>query len=92
MIDKKSTIKFGSGDILITPLAKTDLSKGCIVLQNQEPHAIGEHLKGFHEGEDDTVISFSNIESLEVLIERLELLKSMMSGENTNYTTIEYEY
>lgn len=42
MIEGKAIARFGTGDILITPMVKTDFSGGFIVLQNKGTHIIGE--------------------------------------------------
>ena len=81
MIEGKAVARFGTGDILITPMVKTDFSGGFIVLQNKGTHTVGEQTQSFEPGDDDTVLSFDTVESLEVLIERLQKLKDMMSGD-----------
>ncbi len=91
MIKGKAVVKFGTGDILITPMVKTDFSGGFIVLQNKGTHTVGEQTQSFEPGDDDTVLSFDTAESLEVLIERLQKLKDMMSGDARDcYKEIEY--
>ncbi len=91
MIEGKAIAKFGAGDILITPMVKTDFSGGFIVLQNKGTHTVGEQTQSFEPGDDDTVLSFDTAESLEVLIERLQKLKDMMSGDARDcYKEIEY--
>lgn len=91
MIEGKAVAKFGTGDILITPMVKTDFSGGFIVLQNKGAHIVGEQTQNFEPGDDDTVFSFDTVESLEVLIERLQKLKDMMSGDTKDcYKEIEY--
>lgn len=91
MIDGKAVVKFGAGDILITPMVKTDFSGGFIVLQNEGTHVVGEQTQSFEPGDDDTVLSFDTVESLEVLIDRLQRLKDMMSGDTGDcYKEIEY--
>ena len=47
MIDGKAVVKFGTGDILITPMVKTDFSGGFIVLQNKGTHVVGEQTQNF---------------------------------------------
>lgn len=83
MIKGKCEIEFGNGDVLITPIVKEDFSKGIIELQNKGTHAIGEYSKAedFKKEDDDSILSFTKIESIDVLIERLQKLKSMMNGE-----------
>ena len=91
MIEGKAVVKFGAGDILITPMVKTDFSGGFIVLQNEGTHVVGEQTQNFVPGDDDTVLLFDTVESLEVLIERLQKLKGMMSGDTGDcYKEIEY--
>lgn len=95
MIEGKSKINFGTGDILITPMTKEDLSKGCLILQNKGTHTIGEYTStdSFAKDESDTLITFSKIESIDVLIERLEKLKDMMNGNLDDCRTgVEYEF
>lgn len=93
MIEGKAIAKFGTGDILITPMVKTDFSGGFIVLQNKGTHTVGERMQNFEPGDEDTILSFDTVESLEVLIERLQKLKDMMSGDTSDcYKEIEYGY
>lgn len=92
MIEGKAVAKFGAGDILITPMVKTDFSGGFIVLQNKGTHIVGEQTQSFGPGDDDTVLLFDTVESLEVLIERLQKLKDMMDGDISDcYKEIEYD-
>lgn len=91
MIEGKAIARFGAGDILITPMVKTDFSGGFLVLQNKGTHVVGEQTQNFEPGDNDTVLSFDTVESLEVLIERLQKLKDMMSGDASDcYKEIEY--
>lgn len=95
MIKGKSKVEFGTGDILITPLVKEDLTKGCLVLQNKGNRVIGEYspTKDFEKSESDTLITFTKTESIDVLIERLEKLKLMMNGDVEECRTgFEYEF
>lgn len=95
MITGKAKVEFGTGDVLITPMVKQDLSKGCIVLQNKGTHVIGEYssAENFKMEESDTLITFSKTESIDVLIERLQKLRSMMNGElNDCALSEQYEY
>ena len=93
MITGKAKVEFGTGDILITPMLKEDKSKGCVVLQNKGTHTVGEYTpaKDFVGECDDTVISFTKIESLDAFIERLQKLRSMMCGELDD-CTLDCEY
>lgn len=93
MIEGKAIARFGSGDILVTPLVKKDSSNGCLVLQNQSAHMIGEYERNFGKDWNDTILSFDNIESLNVVIERLEKLRDMMNGDRSDcYKEIEYDF
>lgn len=95
MIEGKAKVNFGTGDILITPLVKEDFSNGCIVLQNKGTHTIGEFTStdNFQKEETDTLITFTKIESIDVLIERLQKLKDMMNGNVDDCRAgFEYEY
>ena len=93
MIEGKAVVKFGTGDVLITPLVKEDFSSGCVVLQNKGTHVVGEYSQNFEKSEDDTILSFSSVESLDVFIDRLERLKLMMSGDLKGcLSPIEYDY
>lgn len=94
MIIGKAKCEFGTGDILITPMCKTDYSKGAICLQNKGTHTIGEYSSSddFCKEADDTLLTFSKTESIDVLIERLEYLKRMMSGEGDDIKVYEYDY
>lgn len=57
MIQGKAIARFGNGDILVTPLVKKDSSNGCLVLQNQSAHAIGEYERNFGQDWNDTVFA-----------------------------------
>jgi len=93
MIEGKAIARFGSGDILVTPLVKKGSSNGCLVLQNQSAHMIGEYERNFGQDWNDTVLSFDNTESLDVVIERLEKLRDMMNGDRSDcYAEIDYNF
>lgn len=81
MIEGRAIANFGTGDILVTPLVREDFRKGYVVLQNHEPHEIGEYSNRFENNIENTVLCFSNTESLDVVIERLTKLKCMMQGD-----------
>jgi hypothetical protein len=81
MVKGKAVAIFGTGDIAVTHLVSADYTKGFIVLQNQETQKIGTHSNNFeNKPATDTVLCFSNIESLEVVIDSLTKLKDMMQG------------
>ena len=94
MINGKAKCEFGTGDILITPMCKCDLSKGAICLQNKGTHTIGGYsgTDDFCREGDDTLLTFTKIESIDVLIESLEYLKGMMLGEIKDVKIYEYDY
>lgn len=83
MIEGKSKLIFGTGDIMMTPvLNKIDNEKtGWLVFENNfEGHKIGEYTgqnSEFKIAGKDVLMVFNKIESLEVVLERLNLLKSM---------------
>lgn len=79
MIIGKSKIEFGSGDICIL----SDLVNGIGVLSlaNAYPHIIGERTERTINKDDCEVnIRFTKVESLDVVIEELTCVKSMMTG------------
>lgn len=80
MVEGKAIVKFGAGDILVTPLILDDFSMGFINLQNQEAKPVGSYTTEFEPDKDDTVLCFPSIESLDVVIERLNCLRDMMQG------------
>lgn len=94
MIEGKAVARFGTGDILMTSLCKENREKCCVVLHNQEPREIGEEVNtdGFRIEEDDTLLVFSSIKSIDVLIDKLFEAKFMMKGTFKTDKTIEEEY
>lgn len=94
MVIGQAKCEFGNGNILITPLCKTDFSKGAICLQNKGTGEVGEFLStdDFQCEIEDTILTFSNTESIDVLIDRLEHLKLMMLGMVNYKKTFEYNY
>ena len=82
MIKGKAEIAFGTGDIRTTTLLHDN--NGVYVLDNQEPHKIGESIpvsddytiKG-----KEVMITFSRVESIDVVIEDLQHIKKLMLGE-----------
>lgn len=85
MIKGKAIAKFGSGSILITPVLHT-FEKGtknvAIVLQSKDARKVGERVSSdyFKREEDDTVLFFTNSESIDVVIDSLKLAKEMLNG------------
>ena len=79
MIKGKAEIVFGMGDIRISPILHE--GNGICVLDNQKPHKIGEIVPTedvFTIRDKDVMITFSNVESLDVVIDRLMELKRLM--------------
>lgn len=85
MITKQGILKIGTGDILITPLVRIS-GKGVLIFQNQEEGEVGrkKSSKHFKRKDDDTLMYFTDTRSIDVIIERLEKLKSMMKGDYTD--------
>jgi hypothetical protein len=86
--DKNKEIHFGTGDIKISSgWVKDDESIGVLVLrQHQEPKVIGhleEHLphEEVEEGQAPVRMTFTKVESVDVLIERLEKVKEYMTND-----------
>lgn len=89
MIEGKSKLTFGTGDIMITPVVhREDIEDekpdyGMLCLETCERREIGS----FEGGDPDysilgseVLMVFNKIESVDVMIERLQMLKKMMSG------------
>lgn len=79
MIKGKAEIKFGTGDIRTTSLISENI--GIYVLENSEPHEIGDT----HPVEDSftingkpVMITFSKVESIDVVIQDLLDIKQIM--------------
>ena len=82
---------FGYGKILMTPEFQPSINEGRLNLQEGKGTGIvGEHTdsSGFKRTENDVVLCFANIESLDALIERLQTTRRMMIGTEKNL--IEY--
>lgn len=89
MIEGKSKLTFGTGDIMITPVVHREDTKdekpdyGMLCLETCECHEIGVFEGGNPEYSilsSDVLMVFNKIESVDVMIERLQMLKKMMSG------------
>lgn len=88
-------IEFGYGKALITPIMREDKTKGAIVLQpNRGAGTVGEETSTeyFSETSNDILLTFANIESIDVLIRRLEQLKRMMNGQEENLKESNFEF
>jgi hypothetical protein len=78
-------VQFGAGDILIGSGMMGDYEQGLVTLVQQEPKPIGTYVKHenpFVEMEAIPVsLIFQKVESLDVLIERLQKTRKYMTGE-----------
>ncbi len=94
MIEGKAVARFGTGDILMTSLCNENREKCCVVLRNQDAKEIGEEVstEGFHIRKDDTLFVFTNIKSIDVLIDKLFEVKLMMKGTFKTERRIMEEY
>ena len=94
VIEGKAIAKFGSGDILLTALCKEDREKCCVVMQNKGTHKIGDKVStdNFKREDDDTLLVFTDIKSIDVLIDKLFEAKLMMKGSFIPNRTIECDY
>ena len=80
-------IHFGTGDIKVSSgWSKNDNSIGVLVLRQQEPQPIGGYVynreEEVNEGEAPVRMIFNKLESVDVLIERLEIVKKYMKNAN----------
>lgn len=79
---------FGTGDIKISSgWSKDDNSIGVLVLRQQEQKPIGEYVyqephEEVNQGEAPVRMIFDKVESIDVLIERLEQVKNYMKNSN----------
>ena len=83
MVNESSNIiEFGAGKILVTPAVNGDKIGFLIMEEGKGTGIIGELAPNTDSEttENDTVLRFSNIESLDVVLERLEELKRLMQN------------
>lgn len=94
MVEGKAIARFGTGDILLTALCQEDREKCCVVLQNKGTHKIGEAVSAdeFVKENDDTLLVFTDIKSIDVFIDKLFEAKLMMKGQFKPQKTVEYDY
>lgn len=79
MIKGKAEINFGTGDIMMTTMLQD--KKGIYVMENCEPHIIGEGLpisSDFTIKGKPIMMTFTKTESIDVIIEDLQCIKDMM--------------
>lgn len=93
MIIKQGIFKFGTGDISMTPISRTD-GRGVLVFKNQEEGEIGREksTEDFKKKEDDSVMFFTDTRSIDVLIRQLTVLKRMMQGDLDGCTEFDMSY
>lgn len=81
MIKGKAEVAFGRGDVRTTTMLY-DNSVGVYILDNQLPHKIGESVPvedDFTVACKDVMMTFSNVESLNVVINDLLEVKRLMT-------------
>lgn len=88
MIEGKAIARFGMGDILVTALCQEDRQRCCVVLQNKGTHKVDN----FVQEDDDTLLVFTDIKSIDVLVDKLFEAKLMMQGQLKLDRTIGYNY
>lgn len=94
MIEGKAIARFGMGDILLTALCQEDRQRCCVVLQNKDSQKIGEAVStdNFVQEDDDTLLVFTDIKSIDVLVDKLFEARRMMQGQLKLDRTIGYNY
>lgn len=84
MIKGKAEVAFGRGDVRTTTMLYGEV--GMYVLDNQLPHKIGESIPiedDFTVAGKDVMLTFSNIDSLDVVInDLLEVKRLMIEGKD----------
>lgn len=89
MIKGKAKLEMGTGDIKITAALVKD-SIGLLCFATEEPHKIGEIVKNemtWTPNKSQVILSFSKVESIDVLIKNLEEVKRLMNG---NFNEADY--
>lgn len=82
MIKGKAKLEFGTGDIRMTSVFSNGI--GALCCNKQEPHAIGEKVPvddTWSVNEADVIMTFTKVESIDVIIEELQDVKAMMQGQ-----------
>lgn len=84
MIKGRAKVEFGTGDIKLTSVVCTSdgASIGVLCLNTEEGHEIGDKHDvdtGFQVIASDVLLTFSNVESVDVLIGMLEGVKDLMN-------------
>lgn len=80
MVKNQIVLEFGYGDIGITPAARRDGKEVGLFLTNVIPGKVGRPLPGLEwdPAKADAVLTFNNVESIDVLIKALKAAKKMM--------------
>ena len=91
MIEGKAIARFGTGDILLTALCQADRQMCCVVLQNKGTQEAVSAVN-FVQEDDDTLLVFTDIKSIDVLVDKLFEAKLMMKGQLKLDRTIGYNY
>ena len=86
MIKGKALVQFGTGDILITPLRNNvdGISTGAVCLNQDTPGEINRRTPVTDQEfskEASVILTFSKVESIDVLINSLIWLKKCMSND-----------
>ncbi|MDD3404583.1 MAG: hypothetical protein PHQ72_14725 [Hespellia sp.] len=83
MIKGKAKLEFGTGDIRVTGIVSEGI--GALVMETWDvPHEIGEKEKveeGWNTINAEAIMSFTKIESIDVVIEDLKDIKAIMLNE-----------
>ena len=93
MIKGKSKLEFGIGDIRMIPAIRHD-NIGALCFVNDEIHEIGEispNPKGFRVEKSQVIMTFSKVESIDVLIKQLKHTKRLMLGDFDKKECIAFE-
>ena len=83
--EEQVKIEFGRGDIRIISSGRVDGSVGYLALENQDPpRPIGKNMDqegdSFSPDRYPVLMSFTKVESVDVLIGELERVRNIMSG------------
>lgn len=91
---RKSYSEIWNRRFLLTALCQEDKQRCCVVLQNKGTHKVGEAIstEKFVQEDDDTLLVFTDIKSIDVLVDKLFEAKLMMKGQFKTNRTVEYDY
>lgn len=71
-------VQFGHGTVSVKPYALKTRYGGQIEMMNCSPSKIGSDPRSLNQGSHKVVLDFSNVESLDVVIEKLQTLRELM--------------